>query len=735
MKILMTLMSLDIGGAETHVIELSKQLAAAGHQVIIIAEDGAYSQAVREAGIKFFAAPLDRKDFSSILTSYKIIKKVIKSLRPDIVHAHARIPAFVCHLVRKTVKFKFVTSAHGTYSTAFLFKLFTRWGDKTLAVSEDIKTYLMENYKIKDKNIIVSVNGVDTKRFSPDSAYENVLDELGLSRENKRILYMSRLNDDVCKPLFRLLDMFEEIESQAEGLELIIIGSGNVFGKIKKRAEDINTRLSRNAVVLTGGITDVPKYIAAADICVGVGRAILECMSMGKPVIVAGEEGYIGILDRETLPVAVETNFTCRRRMDIDNAVFKNDILTLLNMSSQERLALGAYCRSVVTERYSLSNMLTDNLALYEMEMGCEKYDCSILGYYGYKNSGDDALLFAMIKSLKEINPEAKINVFSFNPRETSRIYKVDSVSRYNIFKTHKIIKNSELFILGGGSLLQDATSTKSLLYYLWMVCRALRHKTRVMLYANGIGPINKPANRKKVKRILNRVDMITLRDEDSLKELKKLGVNRPETIVTADPVFATRDRNPDRATQLLESAGLLPDEKIALFSVRKWQGFSDDFASTCAKMADYISEKHGLVPVFVPLHYPFDASISRSIISKMKNRALFISGRTDLATTLSIVEKSSLTVAVRLHMLIYSAIAKTPAIGIAYDPKVTGFQSYINQPYFLTPDSLVPEIYEKMIDECVENSTKIKEETEEYVEKLKEAATQNSKIASELMR
>ncbi|MBR5587162.1 MAG: polysaccharide pyruvyl transferase CsaB [Clostridia bacterium] len=735
MKIIMTLMSLNIGGAETHVVELSKQLVKAGHQVTIVADSGAYSEMAEKAGIKLVNAPLDRRDFKSMYQAYKILKHVISTQKPDIVHAHARIPGFLCHLVRHTVKFKFVTSVHGTYSTAFPLKLFTRWGSKSLAVSEDIKRYLIDNYKVKSKNIIVSVNGVDTERFSPDSAYESILPQFGFDKSAKRIVYMSRLNEDVCKPLFKVLEFFEDLEKEHPGLELLVIGHGNCYDKIESRANAINIRLSRTAVALTGAVTDVPRYLASADIGFGVGRAVLECMAMGKPVIVAGEEGYIGIFDHDTLGEAVETNFTCRHRMDIQDEKFKQDMLTLLDMTNEQRLILGSYGRNIVKERYSLDTMLKDNLALYDMVAGSnKKYDCTILGYYGFKNNGDDALLAAMVDSLREINPDIKINVLSYKPAETAAQYGVDSISRYNIFKIRRTIKNSELFILGGGSLIQDVTSTKSIIYYLMMINVALSVKTAVMMYANGIGPITKKINRHRAKRVLNKVNYITLRDEKSLVELKSLGVNKPETLVTADPVFASESKNPQGADLMLENAGLAKDEKFAVFAVRKWKNLSVDFDEKFAKMADYIAEKHGLVPVFIPLHYPYDASVSRNIISKMKNRALFISGKVDLSTMLSLVEKSSLNVSVRLHSLIYSACAGVPSIGIAYDPKIPGFQQSVNQPY-INPSDFKPEVYRPLIDKCIENHEEISKTILESTSLLKAKAKLNATVADELMR
>ena len=83
MKIIMTLMSLDIGGAETHVAELSKQLVKMGHEVIIVAEKGAYWDHLASSGVRLVRAPLDRRDLRSMLASYRILKTVIKKEKPE----------------------------------------------------------------------------------------------------------------------------------------------------------------------------------------------------------------------------------------------------------------------------------------------------------------------------------------------------------------------------------------------------------------------------------------------------------------------------------------------------------------------------------------------------------------------------------------------------------------------------------------------------------------------------
>lgn len=732
MKILMTLMGLDIGGAETHVVELSKQLKNLGHDVIIVSAGGAYAAEIKEYGIKFYEAPLKTRRFSDMHTAYKILKKTILSEKPDIVHAHARIPAFICGLIRRSVKFNFVTSVHGTYSTAPVLKQLTNWGDFSIAVSNDIKKYLMNSYKVKESNIIVSVNGIDTDKFSPENDYGDVTAEFGLNPEAKRIVYMSRLNDDVCMPLMKLLDMFEDIESEVSGLELLIIGDGNSHDEICRKADNINARLKRKAVVSTGARTDVNRLLSTATVSIGVARAILESMAMAKPVVVAGAEGYIGIYDSDKTELAVSNNFTCRGCMPILDEKFKEDIITVLNMDEHERRILGAYGRNTVKEHYSLERMTQDALKLYRLGIKDFAYDAAILGYYGFKNSGDDALLHAIVRTIRNLKSDARINALSMSPKETKDIYNVDATQRYHILSVRKTIKNSKIFILGGGSLIQDVTSTKSILYYLYITRLALRMHKPVMLYANGIGPVNKKINQKLAKKVLNRVDTITLRDEDSLEELRKLGVTSDNITVTADPVFSLDLKDADGADKVLKNADIT--DKYACISVRKWDKAPEGFVKTCAEMADYIYQKHGLIPVFVPMHYPYDASFARSIVKEMKTPGKFISRRLNIGTIISLVEKSEIAVSVRLHLCIYAVLCGIPVAGIAYDPKISSFLRNIDMPYYLDPRSLCGGDYKSVIDKLIQNREEVSAELAEKSAQLRKDAKRTAEIAVKLM-
>ena len=158
MKILMATMGLDIGGAETHIVELAKELKSRGHDVMIVSNGGVYVSEAEAAGIRHYGAPLNRRSLTAMLQAGWTLRRVIQRERPDIVHAHARIPAFLCGLLQRRMKFAFVTSCHGVYQVSGALKLLSNWGEQTLAVSEDIRDYLMEQYGVPEGQITLTIN-------------------------------------------------------------------------------------------------------------------------------------------------------------------------------------------------------------------------------------------------------------------------------------------------------------------------------------------------------------------------------------------------------------------------------------------------------------------------------------------------------------------------------------------------------------------------------------------------
>ncbi len=158
----------------------------------------------------------------------------------------------------------------------------------------------------------------------------------------------------------------------------------------------------------------------------------------------------------------------------------------------------------------------------------------ALSGYYGFDNFGDEAILACIVDHLRSRG--SNVAVISNNPKKTSAMFQVFSVKNFNILAVFALLANSDVLISGGGSLLQDVTSFKSLLYYSLVIKMAQLLGKKVIIFAQGIGPLQKERSEKIVRGILEKADLITVRDEKSLERVKNWGLKA--TLVN-DPVFS----------------------------------------------------------------------------------------------------------------------------------------------------------------------------------------------------
>ena len=293
-------------------------------------------------------------------------------------------------------------------------------------------------------------------------------------------------------------------------------------------------------------------------------------------------------------------------------------------------------------------------------------------GYYGFDNSGDDAILHAIVNDIRAIDPTIQLNVLSYDPARTRRLYNVNATQRFHYGSVKKALKSADLLISGGGSLLQDETSSRSLYYYLGVMALAKRMKKKIYVYANGVGPIHKTVNRKLTAKVLNGVDFITLRDDDSLEVLRDIGVTKPEMEVTADPVYGIEGIGEGAARALLREERIPVDRRFMGVAVRQWKK-APALAKKMAYVADRVYEECGIDTLFTPLHYPEDKHFADSIKAAMvhKEHGHVLAGNYAVEEMEGIIGLCDVMIAMRLHALIYAVTSKTPVVGVVYDPKV----------------------------------------------------------------
>lgn len=738
MNILMATMGMEIGGAETHVLELARELKRRGFNVIIASNGGVYEKELAAAGIKHYKLPLHNKRPSNMIASYRGLRRIIKEEKIDIVHSHARIPSFLCGRLHKKMGFPFITTAHWVFKANGIWRCLTDWGQKTIAVSNDIKKYLMDNYGTNEHDITVTINGIDMNKFSDDIDASEVEKEFELLSDKTRIVYVSRMDTDRSLAAHHLIEIAPRLESEIDGLEIVIVGGGNDFDNIKAEADRVNAQCGRELIKLAGARTDINKFVKTCDVFVGVSRAALEAMAASKPVVVAGNEGYIGIFERSKLEESIKTNFTCRDCAEPSAELLYKDLMKLLKGYGEgEREQLGRYAHSVIEKNYSVSRMAQDVIDAYSTLLSEKKInnDVVISGYYGFKNNGDDALLSAIINDLREQAPELKMCVLSYRPSETAQCYGVESVNRFNLPAISKAMRGAKLLISGGGSLIQDGTSTQSLLYYLQIMKLAKRHGMRSMLYANGIGPLVREKNMLRASKVLSKLDLITLRDPDSLTELEKMGLDSKKAVLTADPAFSVTPAPAEETADILKKYGIDTTKKLVGISVRQWKQHGGGFEKCIAKTADYLQSNLGYTPVFINMQYPVDVKVSRAIINQMQTQAYIINDNISDTQMLGVIGRMDMILGERLHTLIYAAAMGVPFVGIVYDPKIKSFMEYAGQKNYIDMENVSFESLKEKIDVCVREKDIILENLSEKTKEMQRLAKQTSTLALQLIR
>ena len=358
--------------------------------------------------------------------------------------------------------------------------------------------------------------------------------------------------------------------------------------------------------------------------------------------------------------------------------------------------------------------------------------DIIISGYYGLGNSGDEALLKSIVSDLKSINPDITITALSGNAELTNKLYGIKTINRFNLFSIIREFKSAKLLLSGGGTLIQDATSTKSLIYYLGIISLARKMGMKVMLYANGMGPI-KDKNIKKVKKVLNDVQLITLRENTSLEEIERCGITKPQVLVTADPAFNLTASEAHRADEILSQYSIGADEKIVAVSVRESLGNGKDFEKEMAYALDKIAQK-GYLPVFIPMQAKADLDISLRVASKMKEHSKIITCELSVSDMLAVIGRCSIVCGMRLHMLIFASVMNVPMAGIAYDPKIKGFMDYMNQTNYIRIEEFGGEEFVRIAENVLDNSEALKVQLDENSRPLREKAKENAHLALGLL-
>ena len=362
-------------------------------------------------------------------------------------------------------------------------------------------------------------------------------------------------------------------------------------------------------------------------------------------------------------------------------------------------------------------------------------YKILISGYYGFNNIGDESILRAVVDNLMEKLEDIEITVLSQNPESTAQKYGVRSVNRKSVKDILKAVKGCDLLISGGGSLLQDVTSKKSILYYLMIMWLAMILRKKVFIYSQGIGPILSNINRGLTAGTLKRASGIVVRDEASKELLVEIGVPCKHIHVTADPVLRVKKADLTIGREILKKEGFSQEGKgpVVGFAIRERKVKSNFVDEICLSLQRLIEEYDASI-VLIPFHFSEDMAVIEEIQARMGQRVFSIKHKYLTDEMLSIIGNMDYLVGVRLHALIHAAIMSVPMIAVSYDPKINSFMHSIGMKAMCSTYDFRNDFFMEEFEKTRENAVAITEEVDRHIQQLMKKLETNEELIRALM-
>lgn len=296
-----------------------------------------------------------------------------------------------------------------------------------------------------------------------------------------------------------------------------------------------------------------------------------------------------------------------------------------------------------------------------------------ISGYYGFNNFGDEAILQVLVRELKLRLPDLRIVVFSNNPAITKSQLDVNTVNRWSPIEIIKEMSSADMFISGGGSLLQDVTSSVTIYYYLGLIYLARIFGLKTFMYAQGIGPLERKISKIATKFVLSKVNKLTVRDEKSKLLLETLGL---PVELTCDPVWLGLDENSPQ-NRIYKEFNLKESERFLSVNLRPWKGIGMLELQDLASVVNKLAGEEALKVLIMPLQHKQDKEICNDFYNTLiminpKIDVLFLDGDYTPSEWFGLIKRSKMLIAMRFHALICGLMNHVSLFGLSYDPKVT---------------------------------------------------------------
>ncbi|HSR73763.1 MAG TPA: glycosyltransferase family 4 protein [Sulfurovum sp.] len=305
MKIVQLLPELNEGGVERGTVELSRELVKLGHESIVISAGGKLEEQIKKEGGKHITFDVCSKNPLTAPLRIFQLRKILKELNPDVLHARSRVPAWLVYLANKKLHIPFVTTVHGFNSVSPYSAVMTK-GDHVICVSGAIKAYIQEHYHTADKKITVIPRGIDLEKFNPenlDTEFMRQFTKEYLLEDKFVVTSVGRITQ--LKDLETFISAIAALKKDHPSVVGLIVGGvredkEEYFRSLKALVKELD--IDEN-IIFTGSQSKVAEIYALSDVVVSsskkpesFGRSVAEALALNTPVVATNHGGVLDII-------------------------------------------------------------------------------------------------------------------------------------------------------------------------------------------------------------------------------------------------------------------------------------------------------------------------------------------------------------------------------------------------------------------------------------------------------
>ncbi|NIS74269.1 MAG: glycosyltransferase [Deltaproteobacteria bacterium] len=292
-------------GVANFLIDLAICLKGRGHRPLLATRGGAGLEKLTQQGIEHRLTELA---FPGFIGELGPLARLVREREVDIIDCRDYRAGSVGYILSRMTNRPYLLGIHAPRKGYNRFLVYY-WSKPVMAVNRSVRDNLVRDFGVPEEQVRITSTAIDTAHFTWCRPDAGILGELRIDESTPVVMIVSRFERKKTGPAKTLIDSLKEVEKSIPGITAVLVGPGDDIDMLRERGAETNAALGRDAVKVLGFRKDIRELLSVARLVVGTGKAAIEAMACGKPLIGAGRYGTVGLVTRDRAQVAEDTHF------------------------------------------------------------------------------------------------------------------------------------------------------------------------------------------------------------------------------------------------------------------------------------------------------------------------------------------------------------------------------------------------------------------------------------------